>query len=67
VRGPTKPPGVGAAGQSAMRKNMAVGVAEGRLMVSTSADARKRRANHQSGHVEAKYKLWPHLQARIIP
>jgi hypothetical protein len=46
---------------------MAVGVTEGKLMVSTSADARKRRANHQSGHVEAKYKLWLHLQARILP
>jgi hypothetical protein len=46
---------------------MAVGVTEGGLMVSTSADARERRANHQSGHVEAKYKLWPHLQARILP
>jgi hypothetical protein len=27
----------------------------------------KQRANHRSGHVEAKYKLWPHLQARILP
>jgi hypothetical protein len=51
MRGPTKPPGVGAADQSAVRTNMAVGVTEGRLTVSTSADARKRRANHQSGHV----------------
>jgi hypothetical protein len=42
---------------------MAVGVTEGRLMVSTSADARKRRANHQSGHVDAKYNLWPHLHS----
>jgi hypothetical protein len=67
TRGPTKPPGVGAAGQSAARTNMAVGVTEGGLMVSTLADARKRHANHQSGHVEAKYKLWPHLQARILP
>jgi hypothetical protein len=61
VRGPTKPPGMGAAGLSAARKNMVVGMTEGGLTVSTSADARKRRANHQSGHVEAKYKLWPHL------
>jgi hypothetical protein len=35
--------------------------------VSASANALKRRANHQSGHVEAKYKFWPHLQARILP
>jgi hypothetical protein len=46
---------------------MAVGMTEGGLTVNTSADARKRRVNHQSGHVEAKYKLWPHLQARILP
>jgi hypothetical protein len=46
---------------------MAVGVTEGGLTVSTSADMRKRRANRQSGHVEVKYKLWPHLQARILP
>jgi hypothetical protein len=46
---------------------MAVGVTEGGLTVSTSVDARKRLANHQSGHVEAKYKLWLHLQARILP
>jgi hypothetical protein len=46
---------------------MAVGVTKGRLTMSASADALKRRANHQSSHVEAKYKLWPHLQARILP
>jgi hypothetical protein len=46
---------------------MAVGVTEGGLTVGASADALKRRANHQSGHVEAKYKLWPHMQARILP
>jgi hypothetical protein len=46
---------------------MAVGVTEGGLTVSASADALKWRANHQSSHVEAKYKLWPHLQARILP
>jgi hypothetical protein len=45
---------------------MAVGMSEGGLTVSMSADARKRHADHQSGHVEAKYKLWPHLQARIL-
>jgi hypothetical protein len=61
VRGLTKPPGVGAVGQSATRTNMAVGVIEGGLTVSTLADTRKRRANHQSGHVEVKYKLWPYL------
>jgi hypothetical protein len=47
--------------------DMAVGVTEGGLTVSTSADARKWRTNHQSGHAEVKYKLWPHLQARILP
>jgi hypothetical protein len=46
---------------------MAVGMTEGRLTVSASADALKRRANNQSSHVEATYKLWPHLQARILP
>jgi hypothetical protein len=46
---------------------MAVGVTEGGLTVSVSVDALKRRASHQSSHVEAKYKLWPHLQARILP
>jgi hypothetical protein len=46
---------------------MAVGMTEGGLTMGASADALKRRANHQSGHVEAKYKLWPHLQARISP
>jgi hypothetical protein len=50
-----------------MRTNMALSMTEGGLMVSTSADARKRRSNNQLGHVEAKYKLWPHLQARILP
>jgi hypothetical protein len=67
VRGPTKPPGVGAVGQSATGTDMAVDVTEGGLTVVTSADALKRCANHRSGHVEAKYKLWPHLQARILP
>jgi hypothetical protein len=60
VRGPVKPPGVGAAGQSAAETNMVVGVTEGGLTGSTSADAWKRRANHQSGY-------WPHLQAHILP
>jgi hypothetical protein len=53
--------------KSAAGTDMAVGVTEGGLMVTTSAYARKRCANHQLGHVEAKYKLWPHLQARIFP
>jgi hypothetical protein len=48
ARGPTKPSGVGAAGQSAAGTDMAVGVTEGGLAVTTSANARKRRANHQS-------------------
>jgi hypothetical protein len=60
VLGPMKPLGVGAVGQSAAETNMAVGVTEGGLTGSTSADARKRRTNHQSG-------CWPHLQARIFP
>jgi hypothetical protein len=67
MRGPTKPPGVWAAGQSATGTDMAVDVTEGGLTASASADALKRHANHQSGHVEARYKLWPHLQARILP
>jgi hypothetical protein len=46
---------------------MAVDVTEGGLTVGASADVLKQRANHRSGHVEAKYKLWPHLQARILP
>jgi hypothetical protein len=46
---------------------MVVGVTKGGLTMSASADTLKRRANHQSSHVEAKYKLWPHLQARILP
>jgi L-serine deaminase len=54
-------------GQSAARTYMVVGVTKGGLMVGASADTLKRRANHQSGHVEAKYKLWSHLQARILP
>jgi hypothetical protein len=40
---------------------MAVGVTEGGLTVGASAYALKQRANHQSGHVETKYKLWTHL------
>jgi hypothetical protein len=46
---------------------MAVDVTEGGLKVGASAGVLKQRANHQSGHVEAKYKLWPYLQARILP
>jgi hypothetical protein len=57
----------GPVGQSAARTDMAVGVTEGGLTVGASADALKQHANHQSGHVEAKYKLWPHLQAHILP
>jgi hypothetical protein len=46
---------------------MAVDVTEGGLTAGVSARALKRRANHRSGHVEVKYKLSPHLQARILP
>jgi hypothetical protein len=46
---------------------MAVGVTEGGLAVGTSADARKRCANHQSGCVEAKYKLWPTYRLASSP
>jgi hypothetical protein len=67
MRGPTKPPGVGATGQSTAGTDMTVDVTEGGLTVDALADALKRRANHRSCHVEAKYKLWPHLQARILP
>jgi hypothetical protein len=57
----------GAAGQSAVGTDMAVGVTEGGLTVSALVDALKRCANHQSSHVEVKYKIWPHLQAHILP
>jgi hypothetical protein len=57
----------GAAGQSAAETDMAVDVTEGGLTVGALADALKRRANHRSSHVESKYKLWPHLQARMLP
>jgi hypothetical protein len=57
----------GAMGQSAAETDMAVDVTEGGLTAGVSADALKRHANHRSGHVEAKYKLWPHMQARILP
>jgi hypothetical protein len=46
---------------------MAVDLTEGGLTAGASADVLKQRANHRSGQVEAKYKLWPHLQARILP
>jgi hypothetical protein len=46
---------------------MTVYVTKGGLIVGASVDMLKQHANHQSGHVEAKYKLWPHLQARILP
>jgi hypothetical protein len=67
VRGPTKPPGVGTVGQSAVGTDMAVDVTEGGLTAGASANTLKQHANHRSGHVEAKYKLWPHLQAHILP
>ena len=35
--------------------------------MGASADALKRHANRQLRHVEAKYRFWPHLQARILP
>jgi hypothetical protein len=57
----------GPMGQSAAGTDMAVGMTEGGLTVCASADMLKQHANHQSGHVEAKYKLWPHLQAHILP
>jgi hypothetical protein len=58
--------GQSAAGTDMAVTDMAVDVNEGGLTVGTSADVLKQRANHRSGHVEAKYKLWPHLQARIL-
>jgi hypothetical protein len=54
-------------GQSAVGTDMAVDVIEGGLTLGASRDVLKQCANHRSGHVEAKYKLWPHLQARILP
>jgi hypothetical protein len=57
----------GVVGQSAAGTDMTVGVPGGGVTVSASADALKRRANHQTSNVEAKFKLWPHLQARILP
>jgi hypothetical protein len=59
VRGPTKPPGVGAVGQSAAGTDMAIDVTEGGLTAGASANMLKQRVNHQSGHVEARCKLWP--------
>jgi hypothetical protein len=47
----------GTVGQSTAGTNMAVGVTEGGLMVSASVDALKRHANHQTSHLEAKFKL----------
>jgi hypothetical protein len=67
ARGPTKPPGVGTVGQSAAGADMAVDVTEGGLTVGVSAHVLKQRTNHRSGHVEAKYKFWPLLQAHILP
>jgi hypothetical protein len=57
----------GLVGQLAVGTDIAVSVTEGGLTVGASTDALKRHANHQSGHVEAKYKPWPHLQARTLP
>jgi hypothetical protein len=54
-------------GQSVAGTDMAVDVTEGGLTVDASVDVLKQRADHRSGHVEAKYKLWPHLQAHILP
>jgi hypothetical protein len=48
VRGPAKPPSVGATSQSAAGTDVVVGMAEGGLAVITSASTRKRRANRQS-------------------
>jgi hypothetical protein len=67
VHGPTKPPGVGAAGQSAAGTDMEVDVTEGGLTAGASADMPKRHANHQSGHVEAKYKLCPTCRLASSP
>jgi hypothetical protein len=47
-RGPTKPSGMGAMGQSAPGTNVAVGVTKGRLAMITSASVRKRCTNRQS-------------------
>jgi hypothetical protein len=41
-------------GQLAAETDMAVDVTEGGLTVGASADVLKQRANHQSGHVEAR-------------
>jgi hypothetical protein len=49
ARGPARPSCVGAAGQSAAGTDAAVGVSKGRLTVITSVNARKWRANRQSG------------------
>jgi hypothetical protein len=43
-------------GQSVAETDMAVDVTEGGLTAGMSVDALKGRANHRSGHVEAKYK-----------
>jgi hypothetical protein len=57
----------GAVGQSAAETDMAVDVTEGGLIVGTSADALKRRANHRSGHVEAKYSFGPTCRLASSP
>jgi hypothetical protein len=48
AHGPAKPSGVGAVGQSAAGIDMTVDVTEGGLVVITSANVRKQRANRQS-------------------
>ena len=44
--------------QSTAETDMSVDVTEGGLIAGASADAVKRRANHRSGHVEAKSTTW---------
>jgi hypothetical protein len=46
---------------------MAVDVTEGGLTAGASSDVLKHHANHQLGHVEARCKIWPHMQAHILP
>jgi hypothetical protein len=67
ARGPTKPPGVGAVGQWAAGIDMAVDVTEGGLTAGASAYVLKQRANHQSGHVEARCKFGPTCRLASSP
>jgi hypothetical protein len=46
---------------------MAVDMTEGGLTVGASADVLKQCDNHQSGHVEARYKLWPTCRLASSP